>query len=74
MLQKVSMHKAMPIFVSKLSIALKESDETLYWLKKLRTGDYLTEKEFTSMETDNVEIIKLLTSIIKTKKKNMGIL
>ena len=61
-------------FVSKLSIALKESDETLYWLKKLRAGDYLTEKEFTSMETDNVEIIKLLTSIIKTKKKNMGLL
>ncbi len=61
-------------FVSKLSIALKESDETLYWLKKPRAGDYLTEKEFTSMETDNVEIIKLLTSIIKTKKKNMGLL
>ena len=61
-------------FVSKLSIALKEADETLYWLKKLYTGGYLTNKQFNSMETDNIEIIKILTSIIKTKKKNMGII
>ena len=61
-------------FVNKMNIALKEADESLYWLKKLRTGNYITEKEFASMETDNTEIIKLLTSIIKTKKKNMGLL
>ena len=58
-------------FINKLNISLKEADETYYWLKKLRAGDYITEKEFTSMERDNVEIIKLLTSIIKTKKQNM---
>lgn len=63
-----------PDFVSKLSIALKEADETLYWLRKLHTGEYLTDRQFSSMEADNVEIIKLLTSIIKTKKKNMGLL
>jgi len=63
-----------PDFISKLSIALKEADETLYWLKKLYAGDYLTERQFLSMQADNEEIIKLLTSIIKTKKKNMGLL
>ena len=61
-------------FVSKLNIALKEADETLYWLKKLNTGGFLTEKQFLSMKTDNIEVIKLLTSIIKSKKKNMGLL
>jgi four helix bundle protein len=57
-----------------MNIALKEADESLYWLKKLRAGNFITEKEFASMETDNTEIIKLLTSIVKTKKKNMGLL
>ena len=58
-------------FVSKLNIALKEADETYYWLKKLYTAEFITTKEFESMEKDNIEIIKLLTSIIKTKKLNM---
>ena len=61
-------------FVSKLSIALKEADESLYWLKKLHKGGLITENEFSSMESDNSELIKLLTSIIKTKKMNMGLL
>ena len=58
-------------FVSKLNIALKEADETYYWLKKLYTAEFITTKEFESMEKDNIEISKLLTSIIKTKKSNM---
>ena len=51
-------------------IALKEADESHYWLKKLHTGGYLKDSEFESMEKDVIEIIKLLTSIIKTKKRN----
>ncbi len=58
-------------FVSKLNIAFKEADETYYWLKKIYTAEFITTKEFESMEKDNIEIIKLLTSIIKTKKSNM---
>ena len=61
-------------FLSKYSIALKEANETLYWLSKLRVGDFLTEKEFASMKGDNEELIKLLTSIVKTKKQNLGLL
>ncbi len=57
-------------FINKLNIALKEADESHYWLKKLHTGGYLKDSEFESMEKDVIEIIKLLTSIIKTKKRN----
>ena len=61
-------------FISKLSIALKESGETEYWLKCLRDADYLNEKEFNSIYSDNIEIGKMLTSSIVTMKKNCGIL
>ena len=61
-------------FVSKLSIALKESGETEYWLKSLKGGGFLTEEEFFSIYSDNVEIGKMLTSSIKTMKKKMGLL
>ena len=60
-------------FVSKLSIALKESGETEYWLKSLHGGGFLTEEEFSSIYDDNVEIGKMLTSSIKTMKMKMGL-
>jgi four helix bundle protein len=55
-------------FVHKLAIALKEANETEYWLLLLRATDYLTEKEKESMAFDNTELIKLLTSIINTTR------
>ncbi len=61
-------------FVSKLSIGLKEANETQYWLEKLKVGGYITEKEYLSMEKDNKEIMKMLTSIIVTKKRRLGLL
>jgi four helix bundle protein len=61
-------------FISKLSIALKESGETEYWLKCLRDSDYLSETEFESIYNENVEIGKMLTSSIVTMKKKNGIL
>jgi four helix bundle protein len=57
-------------FRSKLKIALKESNETTYWLELLVATDYLTEQEFDSMYSDCIEIIKILTSIINTNSKN----
>lgn len=58
-------------FVSKLSIALKEADETEFWLKKLLTGQFITERQYDSMFNDNEEIIKILTKIIKTMKQKL---
>ena len=59
-----------PDFVSKLNIALKESTETKYWLKLMKATGYLTEKEYYSLFDDCTEIEKILTTIIKTTKKN----
>ena len=58
-----------PDWISKLSIALKEANETDYWLRKLYTAKILTEKQYLSLHNDNEEIIKLLVSIIKTSKE-----
>ena len=58
-------------FVHKLAISLKEANETEYWLCLLRDTDFLTEKEFNSIHDDIVSIIKMLTAIIKTKKRNL---
>ena len=55
-------------FINKLSIALKECNETLYWLNILKDTDYLQEKEFESMNTDCQEILALLISSIKTNQ------
>ena len=55
-------------FINKLSIALKEAGETDYWLEVIFSTEYITREEYDSMKTDNDEIIKLLTSIIKSTK------
>ena len=60
-------------FISKLNIALKEADETEYWLELLYRTDYLEEKEFNSIYKDNAELIKILTSIIKKLKSDNDI-
>ncbi len=58
-------------FISKLSIALKEADETAFWLKALHDGNYITTRQLQSMLGDNTEIIRILVKIIKTTKENM---
>jgi len=57
-----------PDFLTKLTIALKEANETRFWIGRLYAGGILTEKEYESINTDNEEIIKLLISITKTIK------
>ena len=57
-------------YVHKLSIALKEADETQYWLEVLSLSNIIEEKEYSSMNNDVKELIALLTSIIKNKKQN----
>ena len=56
-------------FLSKLNIALKEAVEMEYWLRLLRDGNYLTSKEFNSIYSDCAELIRILSSIVKTTKK-----
>lgn len=60
-----------PDFRHKMAIAQKEINETIYWLELLVGTEYLTKEQFGSINSDAVEIIKLLTSIIKTSKNNV---
>ena len=57
-------------YMSKLSIALKEADETRYWLRLLEATDYLTKEQAESMLNDCVELISMLASAVKTLKEN----
>ncbi|MDD4606125.1 MAG: four helix bundle protein [Dysgonamonadaceae bacterium] len=56
-------------FINKLSIALKEANETTYWLSLLNDTNYIEEKLFDSLQKDCKELISILISIIKTTKK-----
>jgi len=55
-------------FIHKMSIALKEANETVYWLELLSATDYITQDEFTSIHQDAVELVKMLASIVKSSK------
>ena len=55
-------------FITKMHIALKEANETKYWLRILHASEYINDKEFESMLEDNKNIIGTLVKIIKSAK------
>lgn len=58
-------------FINKLSIALKEADETAYWLELLIESEIIDKQQFEKLNKDLNEIIAILTASIKTlKSKN----
>jgi len=57
-------------FIHKMNIALKEANETEYWLMLLKDSDYIDENSFISIHKDCVELVKMLISIVKTTKKS----
>ena len=59
-------------FIFKFQISYKEAFESYYWIKLLYKTDYINQKEFESLEKDIQEIIKTLTSILKTTKQNIN--
>ena len=56
-------------FISKMSIASKEARETNYWLRLLRDSDLCKKIDFSNLINDSEELIKILTSIVKTSQK-----
>ena len=58
-------------FLSKMSIAYKEADETEFWLNMLHDNGYLDDKQFDSLNTDCTRILKILTSIVKTMNEKV---
>jgi four helix bundle protein len=57
-------------FNHKMSVAQKEINETIFWLDLLKDTNYLMVDQYDSISKDAIEIIKIITSIIKTIKSN----
>ena len=55
-------------FTSKLSIALKEADETAYWFELLKATKYITEEEYDSVNMDLNELTAMLIAAVKSSK------
>jgi len=53
-------------FAAKMNIALKEANETEYWLKLLHRTDYLDSGQYESLRKDTTEILAILTVICRT--------
>jgi four helix bundle protein len=58
-------------FARKMNIALKEANETLYWLELLLQSEYITEQSFKSIQLESEELVKLLVAIVKTTRENI---
>ena len=56
-------------FISKMNIALKEAGETDYWLDVIHSAGYFSDEEYTSLDSDNKELLRMLASIVKNSKK-----
>lgn len=58
-------------FINKLSIALKEANESEYWILLLKDSEYITSKMYENIQPDISELKKMLTSSINTAKKKL---
>ena len=58
-------------FLNKMNIALKEANETEYWLMLLKDTGYIQQAEFDSIIKDCQEVLKLLVSIVKSTKTSL---
>lgn len=59
-------------FISKMEIALKEVNETEYWLERLCRTRFITEREYKSMRSDCIAIRRLLIASVTTVKKKLN--
>ncbi|HRP16522.1 MAG TPA: four helix bundle protein [Ginsengibacter sp.] len=71
MVREAEHAESKPDFIHKLAIAQKEINESIYWLELLLATDYISKKEFESLNADAVELIKIITTIIKNAKANL---
>lgn len=60
-------------FINKMSIALKEANETEYWLELLHDSEFISDKEFESIYADTGNVVGTLVNIIKTAKSRMNV-
>jgi four helix bundle protein len=72
LLKEAEHAQSKPEFLNKVNIALKEANETGYWLMLLKDTDYISIKEFDCINTGVEELLKLLISIVKTTKSRLN--
>lgn len=68
LIREAEFGQSKPDFTNKMSIALKEANETDYWLCILKDTNYMEEKLFVSLQADCKELIAMLVSTVKTSK------
>jgi four helix bundle protein len=69
LIREAEFGQSKPDFTSKMSMALKEANETDYWLYLLKDTEYIEEELFRSLRNDCQEIIAMLVSTVKTSKQ-----
>ena len=65
---------SLPDFYAKMNIALKEANETSYWLDILHATNYLPDNKFEPINSSCEEIIRILVVITKTRTNNLTLL
>ncbi len=59
-------------FIAKVSIASKEARESLYWLELIEYGGFAEQYDITIIKERNIELIKMLTAIVKTSQTKLN--
>jgi len=68
LIREAEFAQSKPDFTHKMSIALKEANETTYWLSLLQDTSYITNTMYTSISNDSLELVKILVATVKTSK------
>lgn len=58
-------------FAYRMSVALRECDETMFWLEVLHASGTLSKEHFENLHAEAKELIKLLTAIVKTVRSSI---
>ena len=69
--KEASFAQSKPAFIAKMNISLAEAGETEYWLELLHESGYIDTSAFNSLNQDNKELLKMLTSIIKSTRESL---
>lgn len=69
LIREAEFAQSKPDFINKMHIALKEANETEYWINILKDTKYIEQNHFESLESDCKELIAMLVSTFKTAKK-----
>ena len=73
LIREAEFGQSRPDFINKMSISLKEANETEYWLSLLKDTDYLDYKLYDSLQVDSKELIAMLVSTVKTSKSKLKV-